>query len=335
MRRLISLLILALLVLLPGVAATLSRCTLPLLPTPTSTPTFSPTPLPPTTTPTPSPTPTATPSPSPTPLPLLVSLQVEPQRLLPGQPLWVRLESSLPLSTNASLGSTAVRLFAQEPHTYSALLGFSVWTPAQTQTLAITVNDDLGRQRVLSASIQVLPTEYPVEYIHLLPGRGELLAPEITEAEWARVEPIFLSVTEERLWAGSFITPTHGRLSSLFGTRRSYNGGPVNSYHSGVDISNVTGTLILAPQGGRVVLAERLRVRGGTIILDHGWGVHSAYLHLSEILVQEGELVEQGQVIAHMGASGLVTGPHLHWEIRLGLIPVDPLVLVRWGDFAP
>jgi len=275
---------------------------------------------------TPTPKPTATRTPTPTPPPLLGTLEIDPPELLPGRTLLVRLTSSLPASASASLEQVPLMLFSDESGTrYTALVGLSVWTSSGPQILRATLQDARGRVSTVTATVEVLPTDYPVEYIELLPGREELLDPEIIEEEWARLRPILETVTPERLWEGVFISPTHGYITSYFGAMRSYDGGPPSSYHNGVDISNITGTVVLAAARGRVVLAEPLKVRGGAVILDHGWGVHSGYLHFSEILVQEGDIVEQGQPIGKIGASGLVTGAHLHWEIRLGLTPVDPL----------
>jgi murein DD-endopeptidase MepM/ murein hydrolase activator NlpD len=107
---------------------------------------------------------------------------------------------------------------------------------------------------------------------------------------------------------------------------RSYDGGPYDSFHEGLDIANATGTPIVAAARGRVVLAEPdLLVRGGAVIIDHGQGVHTGYWHQSDLLVRAGEMVEQGQLIGRIGAKGMVTGPHLHWDVRIGPTNVQPL----------
>ena len=140
------------------------------------------------------------------------------------------------------------------------------------------------------------------------------------------VNAIWPQVTSERLWQGPFILPAQGEISSAFGTIRSYNGGPYDSFHEGLDIANVVGTPIVAPARGRVVLAEPdFLVRGGAIILDHGWGVHTGFWHQSQLLVKVGDMVEQGQIIGRMGAKGMVTGPHVHWDVRIGSTNVSPL----------
>ena len=117
--------------------------------------------------------------------------------------------------------------------------------------------------------------------------------------------------------------------TSPFGERRSYNNGPVSSYHAGTDWSAPGGTPIVAPADGVVVLAENLQVRGGATVIDHGQGVYSNFWHQSEILVEPGQPVKRGETIGLVGTTGLSTGAHLHWEVRVNGIAVDPL---QWTD---
>ena len=137
--------------------------------------------------------------------------------------------------------------------------------------------------------------------------------------------------TRPGLWQGRFALPLAGApaISAPFGGRRSYNGGPAVSYHSGVDYGVGVGTPILSPARGRVVLAEALQVRGSSVIVDHGRGVMSGYWHLSQVDVVGGQMVEPGTVLGLVGGTGLSTGAHLHWEMRVMGIPVDPLQWVR------
>ncbi|GAG42208.1 unnamed protein product, partial [marine sediment metagenome] len=116
-------------------------------------------------------------------------------------------------------------------------------------------------------------------------------------------------------------------ITSVYGTLRQYDTGP--GYHAGVDLDGETGDAVFAVADGRVVLAEPLQVRGGAVILDHGLGVYSCYFHLSDFAVREEERVSKGQVIGDMGSTGLSTGTHLHWEIRVGGIAVDPFEWTR------
>jgi len=130
------------------------------------------------------------------------------------------------------------------------------------------------------------------------------------------------------LWHGLFIYPAGDAvISSEFGTRRSYNGGPATSFHEGLDFDVDEGEPVMAAADGRVAMAEPLTVRGNAILIDHGLGVHTGYWHLSEVNVAVGQQVKAGEVIGKAGSSGLSTGPHLHWEIRIGQINVNP---VQW-----
>ena len=113
-------------------------------------------------------------------------------------------------------------------------------------------------------------------------------------------------------------------ISSEFGARRSYNGGPYQSYHEGLDFSAYGGTEVLAPAAGTVVLAENLYVRGGAVIINHGLGFFSGTYHLQEVLVQSDQSLEEGQIIGLVGSTGLSTGNHLHWDLLVGGIWVSP-----------
>ena len=130
-----------------------------------------------------------------------------------------------------------------------------------------------------------------------------------------------------RLWDGAFIRPVPDPANSSFGTRSIYNGQP-RSPHSGTDFLSGTGRAIKAPNAGRVVIAEALYFTGGTVVIDHGLGVLSLFAHLSAIAVHEGDLVKTGDVIGEVGATGRVTGPHLHWAVRVAGARVDPLLLL-------
>ncbi len=151
------------------------------------------------------------------------------------------------------------------------------------------------------------------------------------EAERKKVNAVFGGLSEQRLWQGAFGFPLAGELRTTapFGQRRSYNGGPVSSYHAGQDLGADGGTPVYAPAAGTVALAEPLQVRGNVVILDHGLGVFTGFWHLSQINVEAGQTVERGEVVGLVGNTGLSTGPHLHWEMRVLGVPVDPLQWTR------
>jgi murein DD-endopeptidase MepM/ murein hydrolase activator NlpD len=172
-------------------------------------------------------------------------------------------------------------------------------------------------------------TELTVEprYVELSPedqARADRESREIGE--------IYATLTPERFWTGAFAVPVSGANGGRnFGHRRVFNGQP-RAPHSGADLTAATGTPIRASNRGRVVLAKELFFSGNAVFLDHGLGVYSTYLHLSEIRVRPGEIVDKGQVVGLAGATGRVTGPHLHWGVRILDARIDPFSLPGLGS---
>ena len=151
-----------------------------------------------------------------------------------------------------------------------------------------------------------------------------------TELELSRVADFKTTMTPEKFWNGPFLRPTRGRVSTVFGVRRYYNGVFAQDYyHRGVDYAASRGTPIVAPAAGRVVLVGResqgFRLHGNTVGLDHGQGVLSIFLHLHQIDVREGDFVAAGQRLGTVGATGASTGPHLHWGLYVLGEAVDPV----------
>ncbi|MEM6857182.1 MAG: M23 family metallopeptidase [Pseudomonadota bacterium] len=154
-----------------------------------------------------------------------------------------------------------------------------------------------------------------------------------SEAWWKRREPEWNAIVDARArktgaqgWQQDFIWPVKGRISGRFGRQRIYNGEP-GSYHSGIDIAPGNGVPFVAPADGIVVLARTgFSLEGGLIIIDHGGGLNSAFLHASKIAVEEGQSVAQGQYIGNVGSTGRATGPHLHWSLKWNDARLDPLL---------
>jgi murein DD-endopeptidase MepM/ murein hydrolase activator NlpD len=152
--------------------------------------------------------------------------------------------------------------------------------------------------------------------------------------EASRQQKIFQTSSAARQWEGGFLRPVGGDSTSSFGRRSVYNGEP-RSPHSGTDFRAGEGTPISAPNAGTVVLTGDTYFSGNVIIIDHGWGLYSYFAHLSSIDVVEGETVVRGQWVGNVGATGRVTGPHLHWTVRLNEARVDPLSLMALFSFDP
>lgn len=142
------------------------------------------------------------------------------------------------------------------------------------------------------------------------------------------LETVYASSNGEAGWREGFVRPVPGRANSSFGTRSVFNG-EERSPHAGTDFLSGTGTPIHAPAAGRVVAARDLFFSGNTVIIDHGLGVFSMLAHMSRMDVREGDPVERGAIVGRVGATGRVTGPHLHWALRVGGARVDPLSALK------
>lgn len=147
------------------------------------------------------------------------------------------------------------------------------------------------------------------------------------EAEANRLREIFLSTSPERFFSGPFISPIPRAISSRFGERRVFNDIP-KAPHGGADLRAGTGTPVKATAGGKVVIAENLFYQGNCVVLDHGWGLYTYYAHLSEISVTPGQLLGKGALLGKVGRTGRVTGPHLHWTVKLHAARIDPFSLL-------
>lgn len=213
---------------------------------------------------------------------------------------------------------------------FQALLAIPVMQEAGQYWIELRAYGSNGQALTLPLPLRVALAEYRRERITLPPSSLRLLDPQLVAAELERIRSICEYFETERLWQGSFSFPvTQPYETSPFGTLRSYNGGPFRSFHGGLDLRGNNSTPIYAPARGRVALADMLNVRGYTVLLQHGLNICSGYMHMSNILVREGEYVEAGRLLGYVGGTGMVTAPHLHWEMRVDNIPVNPMQWVH------
>ena len=200
----------------------------------------------------------------------------------------------------------------------------------------ISLHYEDGRIAIRTDHLHVQGKQYPTTELTVAPGYVQL-SPENQERaaqESREINAVYSTLTPEVYWVQPFQVPIPGTTGGRnFGHRRIFNGEP-RAPHSGADLTAATGTDILAVNSGRVVLAKNLFFSGNAVFIDHGLGVYSTYLHLSEMLVEPGSMVEQGQVIGLAGATGRVTGPHLHWGVRVLSARVDPFSLLELGALA-
>ena len=224
--------------------------------------------------------------------------------------------------------------------TVSARLGDQALALAEDGRFFAAFDRDAGPEAELVATladgknivspVRIAPRAWNIEHINVARSTGgpsaafmERRRPELAQIVAARSQD-----AEAEGWSQDFIWPVTGRISGRFGSQRIYRGEP-GSYHSGIDIATgESGTPFVAPADGVVTLATQrpFSLEGYLLIIDHGQGLNSAFLHMSEIAVSEGQRVRQGQLIGRIGASGRATGPHLHWSLMWRGARLDPLL---------
>ncbi|WP_230771354.1 M23 family metallopeptidase [Sphingomonas sp. Leaf4] len=195
---------------------------------------------------------------------------------------------------------------------------------------AATLIATLADGRRITRTLAIAPRTWRIERLPTLPRVSQpsaefqrRRAPELAQIAAARTR-----ASDSGGWRQRFVWPATGRISGLFGSQRIYAGEP-GAYHSGVDVARPTGTPIVAPADGVVILAAPapFTLEGNLLMIDHGMGLNSAFLHLSRIDVKPGDRVRQGQPIGAIGATGRATGPHLHWGMKWNDARIDPLLL--------
>ncbi len=258
------------------------------------------------------------------PLPF-VELRLLPLIAVQGQTVQLAVKTEGEVSLSGTFDGRPL-FFVGGQGLYRTLIG--IHAMAGTGLVPLDLKAVAGEREVsVRSMVQVAAGSFDVQYLTLPSDKAALLDPDLVAAEAARVWEVTTQATLPGAWQSAFMPPLGGELAvtGRFGVRRSYEGGPATSYHAGIDYSADEGAPVYSAAPGRVVLAEPLHVRGAAVIVDHGRGVMTGYWHLSQIAVTPGQRVEVGNVLGYVGSTGLSTGPHLHWELRVMGIPVDPL----------
>lgn len=187
-------------------------------------------------------------------------------------------------------------------------------------------------EQIVTTMVRARDRHFPTQHISMRSSTaGTMSRTDALRREKLLVQNSMKNSYPAPLWSGSWFVPTRGRSSSSYGRRR-YVNGRWWGQHNGADIKAPSGAPVGVSNSGRVVLSQYLpTLRGNCIVVDHGCNVFSIYMHLSQRLVKVGDSVKRGQVIGRVGATGFATGPHLHWEIRIGWEPVDPAKVTARG----
>ncbi len=255
----------------------------------------------------------------------ITSVEITPLPLVQGKTTVIRVHSTQPLKVSGKLAGKELHFFEETKNVYTALQGvYALANPGLTNfALSGTTQTgtSFGFEEMVILKAGYFPNDPP---LNVDPAT---IDPAVTKPEEDIVAKIVAPATPTKYWSKTFHIPVEEPVcyKSTFGNRRSYNGGPYQSFHGGTDFGVCANLNINAPADGVVVFAGPLEVRGNATIIDHGWGVYSGYWHQKEIKVKVGDQVKTGQLIGLIGATGRVTGPHLHWEMIVNGIQVEPV----------
>jgi murein DD-endopeptidase MepM/ murein hydrolase activator NlpD len=257
--------------------------------------------------------------------PLITKVQITPLPLVQGKTISIRVFTTQPVVLNGKLVGKDLQFFQEKENQYVALQGVYALANAGLSPFQLSGTSSLGSsfdfEEMLILKSGFFPNDPP------LIVDPTTMDPAVTTPEEDQIARIVGPATLVKYWQKKFRVPVDQPVcdKSRFGNRRSYNGGPYNSFHGGTDFGVCANLNIYAPADGVVVFSGPLTVRGNATIIDHGWGVYRGYWHQKEIKVKVGDHVKASDLIGLIGATGRVTGPHLHWEMIINGIQVEPL----------
>jgi murein DD-endopeptidase MepM/ murein hydrolase activator NlpD len=260
------------------------------------------------------------------------SAQWEPTKLVNGSPVLFRVSAPLQLIELRGnfLGQEISFRSSAACHCWYAFAGVSLATKPGTYTLHVEGKSKGGKDGSMSYTVAVAAAHYPTSALKVAPGFVE--PPKETlariEEDQAEKKKVFSSTAPETLWSGRFEPPAEAEVSGVFGSARVFNG-VKKSQHTGLDFRVTTGTPIVATNSGTVILARPLYFEGNCVMIDHGQGLLTMYLHLSEFKVKEGDVVQKGQTLGLSGGTGRATAPHLHFAVRWRGEYLDPRTLLE------
>jgi len=257
------------------------------------------------------------------------ALEVQPAKPRQGDALFVRLREPEAQGAQVRWRNETFQLF-RDGDAWTGVVPVVPDTPAGGHTLVVSFQRD-GRTIRLPRSVQVTAVRYPIQRLKMARTTSSLYNYPGVEKEEVPLSRAIRTKSDERLWSGDWALPVKGRLSTPFGVKRLRNGKAVGR-HRGTDIAAPTGTKIVAPANGRVMLAEsakKFKKYGGTVVLDHGMGLTSMYIHMSAVTARVGDVVQRGEELGRVGAEGVATGPHLHWSVYAHGDSIEPLFFTR------
>ena len=262
--------------------------------------------------------------------PGVTQYSMKPAALEQGRTVALSITTATPMQLHGTfLNRPVTDRSADGGLTHVIYIGVGAFTVPGVYPLQLSATDASGHTLDLSRRLAINDGGYSSEQITLPPALKDLTDSTITQPELDKLIQLTSPVTAKRYFSGPFGLPVPATIVSQFGTRRSYDGLPYNQFHSGTDFAGAPGSPIRAPMAGVVVYTGPMKVRGNITIIDHGWGIYTAYCHQTQIMVNVGQVVQAGQILGTIGATGRVTGPHLHWELYVEGVQVDPMQWAR------
>jgi murein DD-endopeptidase MepM/ murein hydrolase activator NlpD len=260
------------------------------------------------------------------------AVRVQPARPVNGAPILLEVTAPQRLQSLSGewLGHPVYFSFESTGKVWVGIAGVSLKTAAGSYALKLSGETAAGRSVSFERKILVGRAKYPSVAVKVPTKFTEPNPDQVKEITKAKAvkDDTFAKVSPEREWRGEFRAPVEARVSDVFGTRRTFNG-KTQSMHEGLDYAVGTGTPVHAINSGTVLLAKPLYFEGNCVVIDHGQGLLSLYLHLSEFKVNEGDHVTTGQEIGLSGGSGRATGPHLHIAVRWEGVYLDPATMLK------
>jgi murein DD-endopeptidase MepM/ murein hydrolase activator NlpD len=269
--------------------------------------------------------------------PVVLDVATRARVLRPGEVVLLTVSASRPVLRPEGRGfGVALEFWPAGADTWQALVGVPLESAIGKHEIVVRAADAEGATASTTVALTIERAQFETRRLQVADRYADppdaVIERIVREARL--LEELFAQSPSERFWRGPFRMPVAGPSTSSYGRRTVINGRP-GSRHQGADFRAARGTPVTAPNAGVIVLASDLYYAGSTVVLDHGQGLVSLFAHLSQVGVEVGARVEQGDQIGKAGATGRVTGPHLHWAVRLHGTSVDPLSLaVAVADLA-
>lgn len=250
-------------------------------------------------------------------------ITINPLPLVQGETLQISVSTQADSEISGTFNNENLSFFTEDGENHYSFHGIHAQADPGIFPLQLTVTHPDGTGSTYEQLVLLSEGGYGKEWVYVSDGLDE----DDIDSEDAYLQTILNNSTPERYWEGRFQYPVDEPCtSSVFGLRRDYNDGALSFYHTGLDfiVCSASNINVYAPEAGRVVIAEELTVKGNVVYIDHGWGVYSVFAHLSEMFVEVGDFVQPRDILGLIGDTGRSAGAHLHFEINIGSIPVNP-----------